>query len=201
MTQINEQQFAEMLENAYPKLWTLATAILRDRALAEDAVQDAAITGLRKIADFEAGTNFTVWMGQIVRFTSLNYLKSLKRRKTTTLDVHLEAEPQASESNAPAVTAAGELINEQIDFDDDLANAIKSLPAEKRVCLLLRVVHELSYQEIAEIVDLPEGTAMSHVHRAKAAMRKSLQTKHDSSSRMSSVDSTSGTSPSENDNG
>lgn len=201
MTQINEQQFAEMLEVVYPKLWTLATAILRDRTLAEDAVQDAAITGLRKIADFEAGTNFTVWMGQIVRFTSLNYLKSKKRRNATTLDGHLVVEPQASAQSAPAVTAAGELINDQADFDDELANAIKSLAPEKRVCLLLRVVHELSYQEIAEIVDLPEGTAMSHVHRAKAAMRKSLQKKNNSNSRTGSANSPSGSNPHENDHG
>ena len=189
MTQINEHQFAELLEEAYPKLWTLATAILRDRSLAEDAVQDAAITGLRKIADFEAGTNFTVWMGQIVRFTSLNYLKSSKRRKKSTLDIHLVEEPRADQQSAPSVTTAGELTEDQIDFDDDLTDAIASLTPEKRVCLLLRVVHELSYQEIAEIVGLPEGTAMSHVHRAKATMRKSLHTRNNSNSTSDVVNS------------
>lgn len=194
MTQLNEQQFAEMLEEAYPKLWTLATAILKDRSLAEDAVQDAAITGLRKIADFEAGTNFTIWMGQIVRFTALNYLKSSKRRKRSTLDIHLVEEPRADQQKASSVTTAGELTEGQIDFDDDLTDAIALLTPEKRVCLLLRVVHELSYQEIAEIVGLPEGTAMSHVHRAKAAMRKSLQPRNNSNSTSDVADSKSNTS-------
>ena len=178
MSQINEQQFAEMLGEAYPKLWTLASAILRDRTMAEDAVQDAAITGLRKISDFEAGTNFTVWMGQIVRFTSLNYLRSKKRRKTTALDEHLLEEPQANKPTAPSVTKSGDLSEDQSDFDDAVTNAIQALEPEKRACLLLRTIHELSYKEIAQIVDIPKGTAMSHVHRAKATMRKSLQAKN-----------------------
>jgi len=171
---IDEQQFAELLEQAYPKFWTLACAIVKDRALAEDVVQDAAITGLRKITDFEAGTNFTVWMGQIVRFTSLNYLKSRKIRKTAALGVHGVEEPVAQQQSLPPVTTTGELTSDQTDFDDDLSNAINLLSPEKRTCLLLRVVHELSYEEIAEIVGVPEGTAMSHVHRAKATMRNSL---------------------------
>ena len=178
---ITEQQFADLLDQAYPKLWTLACAILKDRTLAEDVVQDAAITGLRKIADFRAGTNFTVWMGQIVRFTSLNYLKSAKRRKAMPLDVHLVEEPVAQQQNSQSVTTGGELATDQTDFDDDLSNAINLLSPEKRSCLLLRIVHELSYEEIAEIVGIPEGTAMSHVHRAKSAMRNSLKSNETSS--------------------
>lgn len=175
MNNISEQHFSELLHKAYPKLWTIASAILRDRSLAEDAVQDAAITGLKKLNDFQAGTNFTVWMGQIVRFTSLNYLKKVKRRNSNAASVHLVAEPEARVEQIQPVSTDGALLDDQTAFDDDVTNAIQTLTHEQRTCLLLRVVHNLNYEEIAEIVDLPKGTAMSHVHRAKAAMRKILQ--------------------------
>lgn len=178
MNCISEQYFSELLHQAYPKLWTIASAILRDRSLAEDAVQDAAITGLKKIEDFEPGTNFTVWMGQIVRFTSLNYLKKLKRRNANSASVHLVEEPAAKRDVSQPVSSSGDLLEDQTAFDDDVTNAIQTLTPEQRTCLLLRVVHNLKYEEIAEIANLPKGTAMSHVHRAKAAMRTVLEANH-----------------------
>lgn len=175
MNRISEQHFSELLHQAYPKLWTIASAILRDRSLAEDAVQDAAITGLKKLDDFQAGTNFTVWMGQIVRFTSLNYLKKLKRRNANSASVHLVEEPAAKADVSQPVSSSGDLLEDQADFDDEVTHAIGLLTPEQRTCLLLRVVHNLNYEEISEIADIPKGTAMSHVHRAKAAMRTALE--------------------------
>jgi RNA polymerase sigma-70 factor (ECF subfamily) len=68
----------------------------------------------------------------------------------------------------------GQLSSNQQAFDDDVVQALGGIEDERRVCLLLRVVHDLSYEEIAEITGLPEGTAMSHVHRAKSSLRKTL---------------------------
>jgi RNA polymerase sigma-70 factor (ECF subfamily) len=182
MKHIDEQQFSDLLNQAYPKLWTIASAILRDKNLAEDAVQDAAITGLRKIDNFEAGTNFTVWMGQIVRFTSLNYLKQRKRRNAKLASVHSVAEPEIRPNVGQPVSDTGDLISGQSEFDDQVAHAIHQLAPEQRACLLLRTIHNLNYEEIADIVGVPKGTAMSHVHRGKSAMRKTLEASCHSSS-------------------
>ena len=177
MDQLAEHEFAVLVQDAYAKLWTLASAIVNDRTLAEDVVQEAIIIGLRKIADYQRGTNFTVWMSQIVRFTALNHRKSQKRRNAQSLDVHLLVCPKKFGHDGPgAVTESGQLVDGQTDFDDELTSAISELPPERRACLLLRVVHGMNYEEISEIVGIPEGSAMSHVHRAKATMRQRLKT-------------------------
>ena len=174
MTRLDAEEYARLLRTAQPKLWTLAAAILGDRTLAEDVVQDAAVTGLRRLDDFESGTNFLGWISQIVRFTALNYLKTRKRRRIVALDVHQDIEQESGETTKSPVTPDGQLLPDQQAFGDQVARAIEQLDDVRRSCFLLRVVHNLDYKEIAEMMDLPPGTAMSHVHRAKSTLRKML---------------------------
>src|SRR6185503_13659537 len=59
-------------------------------------------------------------------------------------------------------------------FDDHVVAGLRELGEVPRACLLLRTLRELSYAEIAELLEIPEGTAMSHVHRARLALRARL---------------------------
>lgn len=187
MRQLAEREFVQLYSDAHPRLWTLATAILNDRTAAEDIVQEAAIVGLRKRDQFDPETSFVAWMSQIVRFTALNSLKKRQSRNTRSLESHTEvdrsAEPESNEvvgSDLP-VTLSGQLSSNQQAFDDDVVDALGGIEDERRICLLLRVVHDLSYEEITEITGIPEGTAMSHVHRAKLSLRKVLKSPSPSS--------------------
>ncbi|MEO1495976.1 MAG: RNA polymerase sigma factor [Planctomycetota bacterium] len=176
MSQIDAAEFARLFDEAYPRLWTIAAAIVNDRDLAQDIVQESAMTGLRRLADYQPGTNFGAWMGQIVRFTALNSRRSATSRKMQAVETHQFSETvegDAAETDEP-IDRQGRLVDDQQDFDDEVARAIDALDPERRSCLLLRVVHNLSYQEISEQLGVPEGTAMSHVHRAKSSMRKAL---------------------------
>lgn len=176
LSQLSESEFVEHYSQAHTRLWILASAVIGDANLAEDILQESAITGLRKIDDFDPNSSFIAWMSQIVRFTALNFLKNRNRRKAEPLGVHSDTEPSVEDQPAAqtSVTDAGELFPGQSDFDDDVVRAIEDLDPERRACLLLRTIHSMGYDEIAEVVGIPEGTAMSHVHRAKSAMRKSL---------------------------
>lgn len=181
MRQLEESEFVSLYCDAHQRLWVLASAITADSSLAEDVLQEAAITALRKLEDFDPETSFVAWMSQIVRFTALNFLKIRNRRKTESLGVHSDTEPvTVNQSIAEtSVSATGQLFSDQDDFDDEVVAAIKCLDPERRACLLLRSVHGLGYDEIAEIIGIPEGTAMSHVHRAKASMRQQLSSYRD----------------------
>lgn len=176
MTQLEKEEYARLLHQSQSRLWTIAAAIVGDRSLAEDVVQEAAITGLRRLPDFREGTNFVGWISQIVRFTALNHLKMRKRCKVSSLDVHTDVVADSSQVTNPAasITMAGELAPGQNEFDDQVARAIQNLDEVRRSCFLLRVIHNLDYRDISEMLDIPEGTAMSHVHRAKSELRKAL---------------------------
>lgn len=181
MSRLSEENFVEQYSSAHRRLWTLAAAITGDQNSAEDVVQEAAITALRKLSDFADGTSFIAWMSQIVRFTALNSLKIRKRRRESSLCVHTDVEPVAQNgqlvdsSATGAVTLQGELTEDQVEFDDEVASAIALLDPERRACLLLRTVHHMTYDQISEALQIPEGTAMSHVHRAKETLRKQLK--------------------------
>ncbi|MEM1304959.1 MAG: RNA polymerase sigma factor [Planctomycetota bacterium] len=175
MGKLSQNEFASRLGEHYAQLWTVAAAVLGDRHQADDVVQDAAMTGLKKIADYTPGTNFAAWMSQIVRFTALNHRKRRPAGNHALVGLHGVDEPAAKQSDGvPKAHDRGQLDPHQQWFDDCTARAINDLEPDRRACLLLRVVHELSYDEIATIVGVPAGTAMSHVHRAKGVLRQQL---------------------------
>lgn len=130
---------------------------------------------LAKLDQFNPATSFTAWMGQIVRFVALN--ESRRRKRHGTLDLEA-ANPTAREPkpSAPGLSGRGELLAGQQLFDDRVMAALNTLSDTARACLLLRTVLDLPYNEIAAALDIPEGTAMSHVHRARLAIRERLVT-------------------------
>ena len=171
-----------MFEMHAPKLWTIAAAVLGDRRHVEDVLQEACVVGLERLSSFSPGTRFDAWMGQIVRYVSLNH--SRKRAHVTHPDVDL-VESRADVASDPepvegplvedvGLAARGELPEDQDQLDDAVVSALRSVSPTARACLLLRTLHHLTYREIGELLGVPEGTAMSHVHRSRAQMRRLL---------------------------
>lgn len=159
-------------------LWCVAAAVLGTRADADDVVQDAAAVALVRLGDFDPGTDFVAWMAQIVRYSALNRARLRQRRRTTTMDFSAASTIPARGAQAGAeespVTVAGQIRPGQDSFDDRLLGALHELEETARSCLLLRSVLDLSFKQIAMILDIPEGTAMSHVHRARRRLRERL---------------------------
>jgi RNA polymerase sigma-70 factor (ECF subfamily) len=169
--------FTTLLSACYQHCWLIAAAVTGDRAEADDIVQEASLTALRKLPDFTVGTNFTAWMAQIVRWTALNHVKKTNRRNVVVVDPSaLDRDCSTAAATVPTPVAAdGRLIADQTEFDDDVLSALHDIADVARACLLLRAVQRLPYDEIAEILRIPQGTAMSHVHRAKQTIRERLQ--------------------------
>ncbi|MEM9352634.1 MAG: RNA polymerase sigma factor [Planctomycetota bacterium] len=176
---LTPEQFAELFVAEHARLWGLASALVNDRSEAEDLVQEAAMVGLKKLDQFTPETNFLAWMARIVRMHAANFRRKRAGRRTSAADpvdidqsqaapAAYQAEPRVSDS------AAGETRTIQEGFDDTLLSNLQRLDETPRACLLLRVVHELAYDEIAAMLEIPSGTAMSHVHRAKKRLRDEM---------------------------
>jgi RNA polymerase sigma-70 factor (ECF subfamily) len=174
---LSTQQFARLFEEHWRLLWCASAAVLSDRTLAQDCVQQAAVIGLERLETFDAGTSFAAWMTQIVRHVSMNEARKGRRRRTSSMETEaLDARTGKHEAPAfaRAVTSRGGLTADQASFDDDLTGALDGLDETARSCLLLRVVVDLPYREIGQALGIPEGTAASHVHRARKALRERL---------------------------
>lgn len=172
--------FAQHFTQSFPVLWTIAAGIVGDRAMAEDIVQEAALIGLGKFEQFQPGTSFTAWMGQMVRNVALNAARKQRRQRTGALDGDAEGSVPAKGSAAREagqdlpMMAQGRLPANQHFFDDQIMRALDEIGPAARACLLLRTIEGMEYSEISKLLEIPQGTAMSHVHRSREFLRRRL---------------------------
>jgi len=170
---LTSDDFSDWAVSTYPALWTLARSVVRTAEDAEDVVQESLMTGLKKRDQFEPGTSFLAWMGTIVRLTAKNYARRQARRAHSPLDTVAE-QPAQAHASAVVDPATGRILDSQGSFDDDLMRALGQLTPVARGCLMLRNQHDLDYETIGQIMSVPKNTAMSHVHRARQALRRQL---------------------------
>lgn len=168
------------VDDAAGRLVCIAAGIALDKSEAEDIVHQAIEIALRKSEmRFETEAQFMAWLAGVVRKCALNHRKKTIRRKTSPVDPQTFSEIQTSiigrgENDLPFEPESGNLKHNQQDFDDRVKNALETLGAEARICLLLRSVQRLSYQEIEELTSIPSASAMSHVHRSRLKLREIL---------------------------
>jgi len=136
-----------------PKLRVQALALTRNRAGAEDLVQDAVCNALSAQESFIPGTNFAAWMHRILRNRFISNLR--KRRDTTDID------------DVPQSAFATEAPHENRLALKELASAMSRLPADQREALVMVVIHGMSYEALAETTGCAVGTAKSRVFRAR----------------------------------
>ena len=165
--------FAAQFEGSWRKLWCIGAAVVGDRAQADDVLQEAAMIALGKLSQFDPRTSFSAWMAQIVRFVALNHARRRQRNSAAPLEPQrIAARPIAPDSEL--VTNRGMLKVDQMEFDDRVITGLRTLDETPRACLLMRVLLDMPYREIAAALDIPEGTAMSHMHRARTHLRDLL---------------------------
>jgi RNA polymerase sigma-70 factor, ECF subfamily len=186
---LGREDFVLRLEAAAPVLWTIAAAVLGDRGRAEDVLQEATMLALAKLDRVDPATSFGAWMGAIVRNVARNEARKARRQATASLPPELLADrcdaravradvPEPA-GPAPLIDARGELTADCGAFDDALLAALRTLRPVARAALLLRTVQGLDYEEISAVLAIPAGTAMSHVHRAREALRRRLSAADD----------------------
>ena len=173
----DQAHFAEQAMEHMPSLYSAALRMTRNPADAEDLVQETYLKAYRGFGGFTEGTNLKAWLYRILTNTYINSYRSKKRRPDETeLDESEDLYLYRRLGGLEAVAAGRSAEDELMDFftDQDVKDAIESLPEQFRIAVLLADVEGFSYKEIAEIVDVPIGTVMSRLHRGRKALQKRL---------------------------
>jgi len=146
--------------------YNLARWLTRNEHDAQDVVQDSFLRAFRFFDGFH-GSNSRSWLLSIVRNASYSWLqKNRKHELTTVFDEELHG-PEAIASDPPTLVLG--------DVDKEIVRqAIEELPAEFREVTILRELEGMSYKEVAEITDVPIGTVMSRLARARKQLQKRL---------------------------
>ncbi len=161
----DEGAFEVLVRRHGPELLRLATRMLASTTEAEDAVQEAFVSAWRSLPEFRGDAAFLTWMYRIVTNRCLNQLRS--RRPVTHLDAVPEHETPGHEGSPVRDAEAGAALRE-------LSRALEGLSPEQRACWLLREMHGLSYEEIADTVGISPQAVRGRMFRARRALMEAM---------------------------
>ena len=158
-------------------LLKVAQPILRDRALAEDAVQEAFISALRNIESFEGRSSIRSWLRRITINMALMKLRSMRRRDERSIDDLLpDFDQNQCRIEAPWTRiATPEEIVEDADTRAWVRARIEELPENYRVVLIMRDYDDMTTREVAELLEISEQAVRVRLHRARSALKKLIE--------------------------
>jgi RNA polymerase sigma-70 factor (ECF subfamily) len=158
---IDERFESEVMPHARA-LYGSALRLTRNPQDAEDLVQETLLRAYRGFGGYRPGSNARAWLYTILHRVRTDILRKRGRSPRTT---EMTDDGPAVLPEHEAVLTAG---------NEDVLQALASVPEVFRAALTLRDVEEFSYEEIAGILGVPVGTVMSRIHRGRAALRKAL---------------------------
>ncbi|MGE0684632.1 MAG: RNA polymerase sigma factor [Candidatus Binatia bacterium] len=161
----NKQAFNELILRHKDRLYTVAVHLLGDSGEAEDVTQDTFLKAYEKLAEFRGDARFSTWLYRICYNLCLNHLT--RKRVDRQEGVFPETLPDGKERFFDQM-----LVKEQQDL---VSHAIAQLPVEFREVVLLYYTGQLSYEEIASLLELPVGTVRSRLHRGREQLKDLLR--------------------------
>ena len=151
-------------------LYGYALVLTRNHAEAEDLVQETYLRALAALERLRAGSNMKGWLFTILRNIWLN---QLRKQRNSPQVIELEVEGGVAVSILESSKNSHDHYVSQKETEQVRA-AIQKLPKDSREIILLREYEDLSYQEIARVLECPVGTVMSRLARARAKLRTLL---------------------------
>ena len=169
--------FTSLLESVLEPAYRTAYHLTRNEADAEELVQEAALLAYKGFDRFELGTNFKGWFMTILRHRFISGYRK-KQREVQTVDLedapNLYMYTKSLESGLATQTSEpAKYVIERLDVEQ-VASALSELPMEFREAATLYFTQDMSYQEIADVLDVPVGTVRSRLHRGRKLLQQNL---------------------------
>ena len=161
--------FGELVSRHRGSAYSVARRMVGDPEAAQDVAQETFVRAYSKLSTYRPGGSFVAWLLTIATRLGIDHLRRHRRREAP---LPQEADgterPLPDDGPGPEQAVLGRATTEVIE------RAIGKLPPAQRAAVTLRHVHDMSYQEIAAAMEVPEGTAKSHVHRGRRTLRRLL---------------------------
>src|SRR5690554_2327775 len=175
-----ESAFTEVVLLYQHKVFNICFRMVNDRQEAEDVAQEVFIAIFKSIEGFRGDSSFSTWIYRIAINRAKNRLKYLGRRSykqhqamEDTSEGALTQSPLSGDIPRPDGQALGK------ELEMIIQEGLAALPEDYRVVLVLRDIENMSYLEIAEIVELAEGTVKSRLFRARVALKEYVESRYD----------------------
>lgn len=162
----DEDAFRQLVERYHRLVMHVAYRSMGDMSLAEDVAQEAFIKVFRGLPAYRPEKPFVHWLHRVVANSVTDALR--RKKPVVSLDGAAAAEPAADPAGDPAQIADQHAVKQAI------RDAIMNLPPRYREIIILQLIHELSYEQIASALKLPLGTVQWRLNMAKRLLRKQL---------------------------
>ncbi|MBI4540717.1 MAG: sigma-70 family RNA polymerase sigma factor [Gemmatimonadetes bacterium] len=169
--------YRELLSRYERPVFSLVCRMVRDRAAAEDLAQETFVRVFNSLDSYDPSYKLSSWIFKIANNLAIDHLR---RRKVETLSIHgsPHAETQEEEEQTRiTVEAAGETPEQYVahrELGGHIDRAIGELRPEYRAAITLRHLEGYSYEEIAQVMDVPLGTVKTYIHRARSELKEKL---------------------------
>jgi RNA polymerase sigma-70 factor (ECF subfamily) len=171
--------FEDLTLPLLPSLYNVAFWLSRNADDAEDLVQETFLKALRGFDSFEPDTNFKAWIFRILRNTYLTSRTGLAAKRTVALEDELNESDESGSAQYPEAAVDRQTPETNLLQMADrtaLRTAMETLPPPLLEVILLCDVEDMKYREIAIALEIPIGTVMSRIARARLALRTELET-------------------------
>ncbi|MTI83665.1 MAG: sigma-70 family RNA polymerase sigma factor [Firmicutes bacterium] len=166
------EAFEELVNRYERKVYTLAYRFTGNYADAGDMVQEVFIRVYRALPKFRAESSFSTWIYKVAANVCRDELRKQRRKKSVSLE---NMEANQGEIAVTDEAQSPEEFVEQRDLQARVQKYIDQLTEDQRMILLLREMHQLSYEEMADVLECSLGTVKSRLSRARLALKNKMQ--------------------------
>jgi len=170
--------FAELVDRHKDRALTVAVRLLRRREDAEEAVQDAFVRAFRGLAEFRGESKFSTWFYRILYNICLTRLRRGQVGQAGHVGMTVSIDDPDAADPAAAAVDEGEDPLDQLDISETraiVAEEMARLPERFRIPVTLFYVNDMSYEEIAAVLDAPIGTVKTNLFRGRVALRDQVR--------------------------
>ncbi|MDZ7659965.1 MULTISPECIES: sigma-70 family RNA polymerase sigma factor [Fodinibius] len=169
-----QEDFEEEIVPHLDAMYNFALRLTSDPSDAEDLVQDTIVKAFRFFSSYEKGTNAKAWLFRILKNSYINnYRKQSKQPNQVDYDEVSEFYETIRADRTDTSDLEDKMFRELVD--DDISQALEELPEDFRTVVLLCDVEGFTYEEIANMLDVPIGTIRSRLHRGRNLLKAQLK--------------------------
>ena len=170
--------FRALFDKYHRRAFAVAMGVVKNEDDALDAVQEAFVKVHKNIDKFQGTSSFYTWLYRIVMNVSIDHVRRTSRRKSLDFDeraLHEESQVAGDGALVPSVTDAnpGKAALRR-ELGGAIQAALQELPEHHRAVIVLREIEGMSYEEMAEALEVPKGTIMSRLFHARKKMQAAL---------------------------
>lgn len=174
----DEQAYKKLVEKYQRALYFHILKMIKDKEQVNDLVQEAFVKAFDNLNTYSTNYAFSTWLYRIATNHTIDYLRK-KKLKTLSIDEPVKTRDGEMQMQLEDESAGTDRNIIRKQRQDMVQEAIEDLPPKYRKVIEMRHMEEKSYQEIADVLDLPLGTVKAHIFRARELLYKALKDKRE----------------------